>query len=156
LTPPTPTPRPTSSSTSPCPPTLTTDSGAFQDASLVLGPRRPSAHGLGSSNHSSVLAPSRPFTLPSRRRESSPLASPEPAAYHAPRANRAVGLPCVGQGDEPGSLRREVTRGASEAGAESARRAPPPRQIATLRAPAVGDNLGDRPSSPRRLQSKPR
>jgi hypothetical protein len=96
-TPPTPTPRPTtlravpSSSTSPCPPTLTTDSGALHNPSLVLG-RRPSAHGLGPSNHPAVLSPSRPFTLPSRRRESSPLASPEPAAYHSPRANRAVGL----------------------------------------------------------------
>ncbi len=101
-TPPTPTPRPTtlravpSSSTSPCPPTSTTDSGALHTPSLVLGPRRPSAHGLGPSDHPAVLSPSRPFTLPSRRRESSPRASPEPAAYHPAQANRAVGLsfPC--------------------------------------------------------------
>jgi hypothetical protein len=70
---PPPTPRPTSRSTSPCPPPSTTDSRALDTRSLVLGPRRPSAHGLGPSDHPTVLSPSRPFTLPAQQREFSPL-----------------------------------------------------------------------------------
>ena len=96
-----PTPSPTTlravpfSSTSLCPPTSTTDSGALHTPPLVLGPRSPSAHGFGSSDH--PLFSPRLIPSPSPTRESSHRLPPldvQPTMPFGPIGR--VGLPSMG------------------------------------------------------------